>query len=985
MKAPEGDITIKGNTIKQVLHNITFGLFFKNNIDVHITAHDNNTDDVTIEYVLSEVVVENTETLTGWIAYDGKIPLAPNNKAIVYAKLTDSSGNVSIIGSDGIVMYTNSTAVTTSVAHTRTDTSNADITVNLNGNTIKDVKVDEIVLIRGIDYVISDDLICISPIYLDSLLAGNYTIEVSFNPLGETGTPNGISELPNTISIPLVVSKATSVIEISTTPSNSTTRPGSVSLSSRFTTGGTSDATVQFKANGKNIGAPVQIGQDVVFTPSDAVNNYTFSVEYSGDNNYLPDTDELTFTFEKSNQSALTFDVGTPTELTYGDADFIVSASGGSGTGTTSYFVDGPATISGNTVHLTGAGTVKIRATKEADNDYNEIIIEHTITVNPKEVTIMGVTATNKTYDGNTTATVSGTPIVSGKVGSDDVGVKLGTASFVDKKVGNGKTVSFLGFALTGTKANNYILNLQPAQTTANITAKTLNVNVSIADKFYNGLKDASINATDLVGVVSGDDVSVATSYPTVEFSSVNVGNGIAIHITGNFELIGEDANNYILTQPTNVTGNIVNNYNAVKGVDYTTTTTNWSKNDFVIRATAGHRVSLQNHHDAEWTDTLTQSEETSNGVVNFFVKNKDNGFISNVVIENYKIDKTAPTGDIETSTSSIKKAFNAITFGLFFKETQTISITSLDEASGIASEQYILSSTILDEDAVLAETNWIDYSGTFTIEPDNQIVIYVKITDTAGNAYYFGSDGLVIDGTAPVISGAEDEKSYCEATTITVTDASLDKVRLDGEEVTLTEGTIKLSPTGKEQTIIASDKSGNVTTVIVTVNNDHTWKSNTCIHCGKTRASSGGGSVVVAPPIIINGVNGLWKQGESTVLAFRSDAPFSDFKRVLVNGNVISTNHYVAKSGSIIVSLKPEYLATLPVGTHTIGIESVTGIAYTKFTIEAKETGKTSSKDSTPSPQTGDSNNLILWAVVLFISGSTLTILIKRKRKSVK
>ena len=91
-------------------------------------------------------------------------------------------------------------------------------------------------------------------------------------------------------------------------------------------------------------------------------------------------------------------------------------------------------------------------------------------------VTVSGVNAANKVYDGTTSATIAGTAIVSGVLGNDDVGVEYGTAVFADANVGEGIAVAFSGFTLTGADKGNYYLSNQPASVTANITKAPLTI-----------------------------------------------------------------------------------------------------------------------------------------------------------------------------------------------------------------------------------------------------------------------------------------------------------------------------------------------------------------------------------------------------------------------------------------------------------------------------------------------------------------------------
>jgi len=330
----------------------------------------------------------------------------------------------------------------------------------------------------------------------------------------------------------------------------------------------------------------------------------------------------------------------------------------------------------------------------------------------------------------------------------------------------------------------------------------------------------------------------------------------------------------------------------------------------------------------------------------------------------------------------------------LFFKDTQTITISSADTGAGVDKVYYVLSDTILDESEVSKITGWTEYTSSFTVEPDNQYIVYVKITDKAGNSAYISSDGLVLDGTPPAISGAENGKGYCGALDIQVTDENLDVVTVDGVATELIDGMLTLSPTGKSQTIVVTDKAGNTTTLSVTIYSSHEWdkgivtsaptvnekgiKTYTCTHCGETRIEE----IERLALAIIEGHNNEWKPSKnSTPLTFRSNAMFKDFIRVLVNGEEIDPKHYTLREGSIIVTLKPEYLATLPAGKYTLGIHSVTGIATTEFTIATK------ADDNSGLPQTGDNSNMLLWIGLLLVSCCVLAIfgIKSRKRKTVK
>ena len=192
--------------------------------------------------------------------------------------------------------------------------------------------------------------------------------------------------------------------------------------------------------------------------------------------------------------------------------------------------------------------------------------------------------------------------------------------------------------------------------------------------------------------------------------------------------------------------------------------------------------------------------------------------------------DIEKPTGKISLDTNEWKTLLNTITFGLFFKDTQTVTITATDNSGDAVKIEYLLSAKELTE-AELASAAFTAYTAPFGIDPDNEYIIYVRLTDNAGNTDYICSDGIVLDGTSPVITGIENGKTYCEAQTVTVDEKYVDTVTVNGKKFTLDEsGSFTLAPADGEQKIVVTDKAGNTAEMTVMVNDGHTfgeWTSN--------------------------------------------------------------------------------------------------------------------------------------------------------------
>ena len=194
-----------------------------------------------------------------------------------------------------------------------------------------------------------------------------------------------------------------------------------------------------------------------------------------------------------------------------------------------------------------------------------------------------------------------------------------------------------------------------------------------------------------------------------------------------------------------------------------------------------------------------------------------------NITITAQWKDTEKPTGEISVGTSKWNTLLNNITFGLFFNETQTVTVDASDNSGDEVKIEYLLSAVELTE-AELSGKSFTEYADAFSINPDNEYIIYVKLTDKSNNIAYISSQGIVLDGTSPAISGIDNGKTYCEAQTVTVIEKYIDTVTVNGKSVTLDENNqFVISPADGEQRIVVADKVGNMASVAVTVNDGHT------------------------------------------------------------------------------------------------------------------------------------------------------------------
>lgn len=191
--------------------------------------------------------------------------------------------------------------------------------------------------------------------------------------------------------------------------------------------------------------------------------------------------------------------------------------------------------------------------------------------------------------------------------------------------------------------------------------------------------------------------------------------------------------------------------------------------------------------------------------------------------------DIEKPTGEIIIGTNKWREFLNKLTFGLFFKDTQEVTINASDN-SGTVFVSYLVTNRDLSE-TELGSLVYRAYDEPFLIEPNGEYIVYAMLVDESLNITYLRSDRITLDNIRPVIGGIENGKTYCEAQTVTIDEKYIDTVTVNGTNVTLDENSgFTLSPADGEQKIIVTDKAGNTAEMTVTINDGHTfgeWTSN--------------------------------------------------------------------------------------------------------------------------------------------------------------
>jgi hypothetical protein len=238
----------------------------------------------------------------------------------------------------------------------------------------------------------------------------------------------------------------------------------------------------------------------------------------------------------------------------YGTANptFTVSYTGFLDGDTASVLYGAPALSTTGGLHSTVAGspyTITVTNGSLSASNYDFSFVNGQLTVTQAVLTVTA-TAVNKVYDRTTVATVS---LSDNRLSGDNLTLSYASASFADKAVAIGKTVTVNGISVSGPDSANYAFNTT-ATTTASITAASLTASITANNKAYDGTTAAVIATRSLSGVIGSDVVSLIGG--TAVFSDPNVGNGKQVTATG-LTLSGADALNYTANTSASTTANI--------------------------------------------------------------------------------------------------------------------------------------------------------------------------------------------------------------------------------------------------------------------------------------------------------------------------------------------------------------------------------------------------------------------------------------------
>ena len=331
--------------------------------------------------------------------------------------------------------------------------------------------------------------------------------------------------------------------------------------------------------------------------------------------------------------------------------------------------------------------------------------------------------------------------------------------------------------------------------------------------------------------------------------------------------------------------------------------------------------------------------------------------------------DIEKPTGEIIIGTNKWREFLNKLTFGLFFKDTQEVTINAFDN-SGTVFVSYLVTNRDLSE-TELGSLVYRAYDEPFLIEPNGEYIVYAMLVDESLNITYLRSDRITLDNIRPVIGGIENGKTYCEAQTVTIDEKYIDTVTVNGTKVTLDEnGGFTLSPADGEQKIVVTDKAGNTAEMTVTVHGGHTfgeWASNgdgthsrkcTVDGCkGVETMACSGGNATCAEKAVCEYCGKAYGKPDST--------------------NHTDLKHIDAKAATKTAEGNIEYWYCGGCDKYYSDKDGINEIKKAD-TVTAKLPG------NPKSPRTGNASDLALWISLLFVSGGVtgVTAGLRKKKK---
>ena len=482
-------------------------------------------------------------------------------------------------------------------------------------------------------------------------------------------------------------------------------------------TGGSNPGTLSYALEGSYTGVALEGNQLTVGSSVATGTTITIKVTAEETGNY--NKEEQTFTVKVADKNTATVTItGLPDTVTYGQAFTLTASQTGDTTSANKkwtwdydrecFKLVGPnANTETITLQAIKAGTPSKGITVTYESGTHKGSKTVTPGVAQKEVTVSGITAANKEYDGNTDATVNASgATITGIVSGDSLTITA-TGSFADADVGENKTVTLTLDTLGGADSANYTLATagNQTETKANITAKDVSISaVTVSDKDYNGNANATVASVTITGVSGalsmGTDFDVTSAtFPDADADTANV------DVTINVALKGTAANNYNLT---NGMGYVVTSAAKINKAAYSgsapTKTVNILKNYAGVQTGTLTAADFFATAPAEAKITAAVPDSTSSSMMSIAGADSSGNFTYDS-----KTNITAASDESWTVTISSKNYTNItamLTFSLVDRTNAGVTISGVP-TSKIYGESFTLTASVTDAGTGTGSWTW--------------------------------------------------------------------------------------------------------------------------------------------------------------------------------------------------------------------------------------------------------------------------------------
>ncbi|AMC94044.1 hypothetical protein AOC36_08600 [Erysipelothrix larvae] len=857
---PSGTISTKQSVWNTFINSITFGIFGKNTLQVTLSATDNESGIKSVEYVISESELSESDlkALTNMtsISSGGSFTISPNFKGVVYARITDNGDNVTVINSDGLVVYVDSQQ-TASASFTKDQSNDLRVAVEMNGNTVKQIvnNSDSSALLDSTQVIVGTDTITFTNAYLKTLSVGTHTFEVSYYPLGVNTTPSEGSDTPSNTTITLTINQIPTNLNLSDGSIEKTYGDATFDLNTLLS-GNTGTGALTWRSSHPSI---VSVDANGVVTIHGATNttDVTLTVTQASDAEYTQGTASATITVNRKNATVnvddqsmlygetlpiLTYNVEglvgndtlqgslKVTDTSVGTHDIVEDASFTNDNYTVT-FNKGTMVIGDNAP--TGSITIKNSLWDSFLNTitfglFGKNSLTVTITASDKEPnsvpTLEYVVSESELSESDLRALTQMTSISSGESFTISPNFKGVVYARITDNAGNVTVISSNGLvvyvdsqqtasasftkdqsndlsvavAMNGNTVKQIVNNsdssalLDSTQvivgtdtiTFTNAYLKTLSVGTHTFDVSYYPLgvdttpstgSDTPSKTTITLTInkiqtnLNLSDGSIEKTYGDATFDlntllSGNTGTGALTWRSSHPSIVSVDTNGLVTIHGATNTTDVTLTVTQASDAEYTEGTA--SATITVNRKNATVNVDDQSMLYGETLPILTYNVEglVGNDTLQGSLKVTDTSVGTHDIVEdasftndNYTvtfnkgtmvIGDNAPTGSITIKNSLWDSFLNTITFGLFGKNSLTVTITASDkEPNSVPTLEYVVSESELIESDLRALTQMTSISsgGSFTITPNFKGVVYARITDNAGNVTVINSDGLVV------------------------------------------------------------------------------------------------------------------------------------------------------------------------------------------------------------------------------------------------